>query len=321
MKTDNVDFTEQHPENDSSWERSMLEKLLLEVYREQRRNRIWRWIWRLVWIFLIIAVIDALTSFGSEDQVKGSHTAIINLTGVIDSESNQADLLRDGLKEAFKAQNVKGIIIRANSPGGSPVISSIAYQEIRYLKAKNPKIPIFVVIEDMCASGCYYIASAADNIYADQSSLVGSIGVIGSSFDFTGLIDKLGIKRRVKVSGHNKDMGDPFVPETPKQQKIWQEMLDNIHTQFITAVKQGRGKRLKITENPDIFSGRTYTGEESKAIGLIDDFGNIYTISRDIIGAPEMVDYTPNTKWSKLIGRRLSSELQQNLQGIMNKPW
>ncbi|MCO6504137.1 MAG: S49 family peptidase [Snodgrassella sp.] len=321
MKTEKVNFTEHHPENNHNWEQNMLEKLLLEVYREQRRNRIWRWVWRLLWILLILVVISGLTSSKNEDHLKGNHTAIINLTGVIDSETNQAELLREGLKEAYKAKNVKGIIIRANSPGGSPVISSIAYQEIRYLKAKNPKIPVFVVIEDMCASGCYYIASAADKIYADQSSLVGSIGVIGSSFDFTGLIDKLGIKRRVKISGNNKDMGDPFVPETPEQQKIWQQMLHSIHTQFITAVKQGRGKRLKDAENPDVFSGRAYTGEESKAVGLIDDFGNVYTISRNIIGAPEMVNYTPDTKWSKLIGRRLSSELQQNIQGIMNKPW
>lgn len=321
MKTNNVDFTSNQPEKNNNWERGILEKLLLEVYHEQRRNRIWRWVWRLLWIFVILAAFFNITSSKNNVQVKGNHTAIIDLNSVIDSETNQADLLREGLKEAYKNKNTKGIIIRANSPGGSPVISSIAYQEIRYLKAKNPHIPVYVVIEDMCASGCYYIASAADKIYADQSSLVGSIGVIGSSFDFTGLIDKLGIKRRVKIAGNNKDMGDPFVPETPEQQQIWQQMLSSIHTQFINAVKQGRGKRLKVSQDQDIFSGRVYTGEEAKAIGLIDDYGNIYTISRDIIGAPEIINYTPDSKWSKLIGRRFSSEIQQNIQGLMNKPW
>ena len=321
MKTDKVDYTGNHPENNNNWERSMLEKLLLEVYREQRRNRIWRWVWRLLWIVVFLMFINTLTSTKSEMTVKGSHSAVIDLTGVIDNETNQADLLREGLKEAYKDKNVKGIIIRANSPGGSPAISSIAYQEIRYLKTKNPKIPVYVVVEDMCASGCYYIASAADKIYADQSSLVGSIGVVGSSFDFTGLIDKLGVKRRVKIAGNNKGMGDPFVPETPEQQQIWQQMLTSIHNQFINAVKQGRGARLKYSQNPDVFSGRVYTGEEAKTVGLIDDFGNIYTISRDIIGAPQIVNYTPDTKWSKLIGRKFSSEIQQNLENMTNKPW
>ncbi|MCO6508946.1 MAG: S49 family peptidase [Snodgrassella sp.] len=305
------------PEENNSWERNMLEKLLLEVYREQRRNRIWRWFWRLFWLFIIIIVI---TSLGSA-KPSGAHTAVIDLDGVISSDNNQADLLRKSLKEAYKNSDVKGIIIRANSPGGSPVISSIAYEEIRHLKAEHPRIPLYVVTEDMCASGCYYIASAADKIYADPSSLVGSIGVIGSSFDFTGLIDKLGIKRRVKIAGINKDMGDPFVPETPEQAAIWQQMLSSIHQQFIQAVQQGRGNRLKIADNPDIFSGRAYTGEEAKAVGLIDDFGNVYTVARNVIKAPELVDYTAETGWSKRLGKSIGSTLQQNIQGMTNKPW
>ena len=306
-----------NPEENSNWERSMLEKLLLEVYREQRRNRIWRWVWRLLWLCIIIFIITA--AMGSSIP-NSPHTAVIDLSGVISSENNQAELLRKSLKTAYENKNVKGIIIRANSPGGSPVISSIAYEEIRHLKAKHPKIPLYVVTEDMCASGCYYIASAADKIYADPSSLVGSIGVIGSSFDFTGLIDKLGIKRRVKIAGNNKDMGDPFVPETPEQAEIWQQMLSSIHKQFIQAVQQGRGDRLKVADNPDIFSGRAYTGEEAKAVGLVDDFGNIYTVARDVIEAPELVDYTAETSW-KRFGRSIGSTLQQNIQGMTDKPW
>ncbi|WP_239325144.1 signal peptide peptidase SppA [Snodgrassella gandavensis] len=317
MKIKGSGLTDGNPEENSNWERNMLEKLLLEVYREQRRNRIWRWFWRLFWICIIVVVI---TSLGST-KPSGAHTAVIDLDGIISSDNNQADLLRKSLKEAYKNSNVKGIIIRANSPGGSPVISSIAYEEIRHLKAKHPRIPLYVVTEDMCASGCYYIASAADKIYADPSSLVGSIGVIGSSFDFTGLIDKLGIKRRVKIAGNNKDMGDPFVPETPEQAEIWQQMLSSIHKQFIQAVQQGRGNRLKIADNPDIFSGRAYTGEEAKAVGLIDDFGNVYTVARDVIGAPELVDYTSETGWGSRLGKGISSTLQQNIQGMANKPW
>lgn len=322
MKNDKMDFTNHdHNNNINNWERGILEKLLLEVYKVQQRTRMWRWVWRIFWIFLLLIIISGIFGTKSEVKIRENHTAVIDLSGVIDSETNQADVLHEGLENAYKAKNVKGIIIRANSPGGSPVISSIAYQEIRNMKAKNPNIPVYVVIEDMCASGCYYIASAADKIYADQSSLVGSIGVIGSSFDFTGLIEKLGIKRRVKIAGNNKDMGDPFVPETPEQQQIWKQMLSNIHNQFINAVKQGRGNRLKYTENPDVFSGRAYTGEEGKAVGLIDDYGNIYTISRDVIKAPVLVNYTPDNKWSKLLGRHLSSELQHNIQGMMQKLW
>lgn len=302
----------------SSWERNLLEKLLLEVYREQRRKRIWRWFWRLLWLLIFILIIIA--SSGSSKPT-GAHTAVINLEGTISSDNNQADLLRKSLKEVYKNKNVKGIIIRANSPGGSPVISSIAYEEIRYFKAKHASIPLYVVTEDMCASGCYYIASAADKIYADPSSLVGSIGVIGSSFDFTGLIDKLGIKRRVKIAGNNKDMGDPFVPETPEQAEIWQQMLSSIHEQFIQAVQQGRGKRLKIAENPDIFSGRAYTGEEAKKVGLIDDFGNVYTVARDVIGAPDLVDYTAETSWEKRFSKSIGSTMLQNIRGIANQPW
>jgi protease IV len=317
MKIKGSGLTDGSSGEHNNWERNMLEKLLFEVYREQRRNRIWRWFRRLFWLLIIIIAFTSLNS----TKPSGAHTAVIDLNGVISSDDNQADLLRKSLKEAYKNSDVKGIIIRANSPGGSPVISSIAYEEIRHLKAKHPRIPLYVVTEDMCASGCYYIASAADKIYADPSSLVGSIGVIGSSFDFTGLIDKLGIKRRVKIAGSNKDMGDPFVPETPEQAEIWQQMLSSIHKQFIQAVQQGRGNRLKIADNPDIFSGRAYTGEEAKAVGLIDDFGNIYTVARDVIGAPELVDYTAETGWGKRLGKSIGSTLQQNIQGIASKPW
>ncbi|WP_066568804.1 S49 family peptidase [Snodgrassella sp. CFCC 13594] len=309
------------PTEQVSWERSMLEKLLLEVYREQRRSRIWRWVGRLLWLLLIAMVLFTLTSGKRELGAAKAHTAVINLSGTIDSDQNQADMLRDALETAYGNPNVKGIIIRANSPGGSPVISNIAFEEIRRLKALHRTIPLYVVAEDMCASGCYYIASAADKIYADPSSLVGSIGVIGSSFDFTGLMDKLGVKRRIKIAGSNKDMGDPFTPETAAQTQIWQDMLQDIHQKFIASVKQGRGNRLHDGDHPDVFSGRVYTGTEAKKVGLIDDFGNVYSVSRDVIKAPELVDYTPDEGISKRLSRRLGSEVQQGLQGLAEKPW
>lgn len=306
------------PQN-TSWERNILEKLLLEVYREQRRNRIWRWIKWLVWLFLFFIILGALVGESELGDTTESHTAVINLTGTISSEEDQAEILSIGLEKAYRNKNVKGIIIRANSPGGSPVVSNTAYNEIRYLKEKNPGIPLYVVAEDMCASGCYYIASAADKIYADPASLVGSIGVIGSSFDFTELMDKIGVKRRIKIAGNNKGMGDPFTPETPEQNHIWQGMLTSIHQQFIDAVKQGRGSRLKYKNHPDVFSGRAYTGTEAKAIGLIDDFGSIYSVSRDIIKEPYLVDYTPTTSLTKRISRQIGSEMQQGLQGLIQQ--
>lgn len=304
------------------WERQMLEKLLLQVYREQRIARIWRWVWRLMWLVVIMLILAAIA--GGKRELSGTtraHTAVIDLQGTIDSSENQAALLRDGLQAAYGNPNVKGIIIRANSPGGSPVVSNIAFDEIRRLKALHKNIPLYVVAEDMCASGCYYIASAADKIYADPSSMVGSIGVIGSGFDFTGLMDKVGVKRRVKIAGNNKDMGDPFTPETQEQRAIWQQMLDDIHQKFIQSVKLGRGNRLQINGNPDLFSGRVYTGAEARKVGLIDDFGSVYSVSRDIIKAPDLVDYTPEEKLSKTISRRLGSEVQQGLQGMVDQPW
>lgn len=317
MQTPNT--PNESPDSNQHWERSLLEKLLFEVYREQRRNRIWRRLKQVFMLLVILLLVGLMLGSKGTPSTIEPHTAVINLTGVISSDENQADMLQQGLEAAYKSKQVKGIIIRANSPGGSPVISNIAYEEIRRLKAQHPRIPVYLVAEDMCASGCYYIASAADKIYADPASLVGSIGVIGSSFDLTGLMDKLGVKRRVKIAGNNKDMGDPFVPETPEQQQIWQGMLSSIHQQFIQAVKQGRGNRLQFAQHPDVFSGRAYTGNEAKAVGLIDDFGNIYSVSRQVIGAPKLVDYTPETSLSKRISRRIGSEMQQSLQNMVQQ--
>lgn len=319
------------PTSSESWERQTLRDVLLEAYQEQRRARLWRNIWRGVGVLIFLSIVAGAMNKGDGDSkgsqavyARGEHTAVIDLTGVIggDEYVNHVEILRDGMEAAYKNKNAKAIIIRANSPGGSPVVSNIAFEEVRRLKAANTSKPVYVVAEDVCASGCYYIAAAADKIYADPSSLVGSIGVIGSSFDATGLMDKLGIKRRTRIAGNNKGMGDPFSPETPEQQAIWQQMLNQIHGEFIKAVRAGRGNRLQENANPDLFSGRIYTGIEGKKVGLVDEFGNVYSVARDVVKAPKLVDYTPEQDdFARLFGRRFSSEFNAKIEEWLNKVW
>lgn len=330
IRNNNNDTPPANPGTGESWERNTLRDVLLEAYKEQRRARFWRNLWRALWVLVFLAI--AANSCSSSQSAPGSqlvniseeHTAVISLTGAIGDEyEDQTAMLRDSLEAAYKNNKVKGIIIRANSPGGSPVVSNTAFNEIRRLKNeyKNRNIPLYVVAEDVCASGCYYIAAAADKIYADPSSMVGSIGVIGGGFDLTGLMDKLGVKRRLKTAGSNKGMGDPFSPETPEQTRIWEQMLADIHQEFIKAVKLGRGSRLKEKENPDIFSGRIYTGNEAKAAGLIDGYGSIYSVSRDVIKAPKLVDYTPEDSLSQLFGRHLRAGISAGLEAAGSKIW
>lgn len=312
-----------------NWERDTIRSVVLEIYREQKRNRFWRNVWRVIGVILFVMVLfKGCSNEELQKQALGlskPHSAVIRLDGVIgDGETDMVQRFRDGFQAAYDNPNVRAVIIRANSPGGSPVVSNTVYQEIRRMKAVHPKIPIYAVAEDVCASGCYYIVSAADKIFADPSSAVGSIGVIGSSFDFTGLIDKIGVKRRVYIAGNNKGMGDPFVPETPEQRAIWQNMLNEVHGEFIKAVKAGRGSRLKDKQFPDVFSGRVYSGLEGKKVGLIDGFGSIYDVARDEADTPDLVDYTPDDDLtlSRLVGRRLGSEFHSLIQeAAMPKGW
>lgn len=307
----------------SFWEREVLREVLLASYKEQRNARIWRNIWRVIGVILFLMFIASL--FGEDTdavQSSGEHTAVIDLKGEIGNElDDQVEMLRTGMEAVYNNPNAKAIIIRANSPGGSPVVSNIAFNEIRRMKSEHKDIPVYVVAEDMCASGCYYIAAAADKIYADPSSVVGSIGVIGGGFDATGLMDKIGIKRRLKIAGSNKGMGDPFSPETPAQTQIWEKMLTDIHKEFIKSVKLGRGKRLKDQQYSDVFSGRIYTGSEAKEVGLIDDFGSVYSVARDVVKAPELVNYTPEEDFGKMLGRHLSAEMETKVKEKLSKIW
>lgn len=308
-----------------NWERHTLREVLLEAYKDRRRARFWKNFWRFAAVMLLLALIFGGNQAGQHTgpmaiQAAKSHTAVISLSGEIGGDrDDQVEMLREGMEAAYRNGNAKAIIIRANSPGGSPVVSNIAFNEIRRLKSLHKDIPVYVVAEDLCASGCYYIAAAADKIYADPSSIVGSIGVISGGFDATGLMDKLGIKRRLKTAGSNKGMGDPFSPETPEQAAIWTQMLNEIHSEFIKAVKLGRGNRLKEKENPDVFSGRVYTGLEAKNIGLIDGFGNVYSIARDVVKAPDLVDYTPEEDFGKLLSRRFGAEVKAKVEETLSE--
>ena len=306
------------PVDDEKWAQTTLKDVLFAAYQEQRRARLWRNIWRGIGVLVFLAIVaGSRTGNGNHPNVSAGkftnmqkpHTAVVNLKGVIggNDEHDQVKILREGMEAAYKNNNVKAILLRANSPGGSPVVSNIAFEEIRRMKREHADIPVYVVAEDVCASGCYYIAAAADKIYADPSSLMGSIGVIGSSFDVTELMQKIGVKRRVRIAGDNKGMGDPFTPESPEQQAIFQQMLDQVHAEFIKSVREGRNGKLNEKAYPDLFSGRVFTGIEAKKAGLVDDLGNIYSVARDVVKAPDLVDYTPeNNDLASLLQRGCS---------------
>lgn len=296
---------------DPNWERQLLEKLATAALVEQRRARQWKIFFRLIWLLLIGLLISAIWSARHEETrlsalADGKHTALIELQGPIDSENDSANKLVQGLEHAFDDSGTRGIVVRANSPGGSPVLSGEAYDELLRLRKLHPGVPVVFVVEDMCASGCYYIASASDKIYADKASLVGSIGVISAGFGFTGVMDKLGIQRRLMTAGSNKAMGDPFSPQNPAHEAIKRELIDGIDRQFVKAVKNGRGARLK--NDPELFSGRVWLGDEAVALGLADGLGSVRSVARDVIGAPELVDYTQEEDFPSRVARHLGVE-------------
>jgi len=279
------------------WERAVLERVALKAIDEQRRARQWSALFKLLWfifIFLMFAAWMGWIGRGDKDAMAagGPHTGLVDLEGVIAPEGRaSADKIIKALDRAFKDSNTQAVVLRINSPGGSPVQAGYINDEMRRLRAKYPKIPLYVVVEDLCASGGYYVAAGAERIYVDKASLVGSIGVIISSFGFTGAMDKLGIERRAYTAGENKDFLDPFAPENPAQREHVQKMLEEIHQQFINVVRQGRGKRLK--ETPEMFSGLVWTGEQSVALGLADGLGGLDYVAREVIKAEKVVDFSP----------------------------
>jgi protease-4 len=270
-----------------------LEKLAHDILKEQRISRRWRNIFRFVGVGVALFAVWAAFDFrGASKPDSARHTALVEIDGEIDSSSANASVnsILPALNEAFNDPGSVGVVLRMNSPGGSPVQSAIVNEEINRLRKMYPKKPVYVVVEDMCASGCYYIAAAADRIYVSEASIVGSIGVLMSSFGFKGLMDKLGIERRLMTAGDNKGLMDPFSAQNPKHKEFTQAMLKEIHQQFIRAVRAGRGKRLK--ESPDIFSGLFWTGSHAISLGLADGLGTVNSVSRDVLKAEDIIDYT-----------------------------
>lgn len=308
----------------SQWERKTLEKLLFNTLKEQRSKRRWSVFFKFLFFTLFISFLIFLLAnpVNSSNATKAKpHIGLIDIRGIIsDSAPADADNVIEGLKNAFENKNTQAIILRINSPGGSPVQASQIYQEIRYLRTQHPSIKIYAVCSDLCASAAYYIASASDDIYADPSSLVGSIGVRMDSFGFVDTMKKLGIERRLLTAGAHKGFLDPFSPEKPDEKQIAEHMIQDVHQQFINNVKQGRGNRLK--ENPTLFSGLVWSGQEALSMGLIDGFGDLSSLSRDLIKNKNIVDYTIKPglleQLSDRMGASFAAKISANL-GITPK--
>jgi protease IV len=275
-----------------NWERDTLEKLVFATIKEQRAARRWNIFFRLVFLGLALLAVWIYFGLGSSDvESLGRHTALIEIDGSIDTDgSGSADNVVPALDKAFADTGSAAVVLRINSPGGSPVQAGIIVDEINRLKKGYPNKPLYVVVDEICASGGYYIAAAADKIYVNKASIVGSVGVLMDGFGFTGAMEKLGVERRLLTAGENKGFMDPFSPQSEKQKAHAQEMLNEIHQQFIAVVRAGRGKRLK--ETPEIFSGLYWTGAKAVDMGLADGFGTVDTVARDIIKAEDIVDYT-----------------------------
>ena len=292
-----------------NWERQALEHLLLENLKETRKTRRWKAVLRVLTLLVIVGALLSIFDFHLPGKGMGveKHTALVTLEGEISSSSmaNAMDI-NSSLLSAFENENSAGVVLRINSPGGSPVQAGMINDEIHRLRKLYPKKPFYVVVEDICASGGYYVAVAADQILVDKASLVGSIGVIMEGFGFTGLMDKLGVTRRMITSGSNKGMMDPFSKENPKQIEMVKTMIDEIHQQFITVVKEGRGDRLK--EVPDLFSGRIWNGEQAVKIGLVDGYGTVDTVARDVFKAPDVLDYTMKENFAERVAKRFGAE-------------
>jgi len=295
-------------DTNSNWEQKVITDLAGASLREQRRARRWGIFFKLLTFAYIGAILfyygDASMS---EIEKTKKHTALVDLKGVIaDTETANADDIVTALRKAFKNEHSAGVILRINSPGGSPVQSGYIYDEIVRLREEHPDTPLYAVVSDICASGGYYIASAADKIYADKASIVGSIGVRMDNFGFVDAIEKLGIERRTLTAGDNKALLDPFLPEDENTRAHMQGLLDEIHQQFITSVKDGRGDRLK-TDTEGLFSGLIWTGETAVEIGLVDELASTGRVAREIIGEDTIVDYTVKDDVFERFADRLGS--------------
>lgn len=311
---------QQNNTTDNEFNQTLINKIAWEAIAEQRRTRRWGVFFKLLLVAYIAVITIMSMSSGNwfgKGVTSGRHTALVDIRGVIsdDTEAN-ADSVTIGLRNAFEDSNTAGVILRINSPGGSPVQAGYINDEIRRLRKLHPNIPLYAVISDICASGGYYIASAADKIYANKASIVGSIGVIMDGFGFVDAIHKLGVERRVFHAGENKALLDPFSPLKQDEVDHVNKLLEEVHQQFIDVVKKGRGSRLQ--NNDKLFSGLIWTGEDSVKLGLVDGLGSAGYVAREVIGADDIVDYTVHenyfSKFAREIGTSMANKLENNFK-------
>ncbi len=305
------------PDLPPEFERKLIRELSLGMLQEKRKSRRWGIFFKL-WalalisgvVLLMSGVFDAGVAAGKDGSER--HTALVELSGTIEASSMaSAENINTSLQAAFKDKNTAAVLLRINSPGGSPVQAGMIYDEILRLRKLYPKVPIYTVIEEICASGGYYVAAATDRIYVDKASLVGSIGVLMDGFGFTGLMDKLGVERRLQTAGENKGFLDPFSAQNENQRQYVKAMLDEIHQQFITAVRNGRGKRLK--ETPEIFSGLIWSGAKSIELGLADEQGTLESVARDVVKVEHTVDFSSRESLMDRVSRRIGTSAADTL--------
>ena len=301
-------------ENDGQWERELVTKLASAALKEQRRARLWGIFFKLLTFAYITFILMMAVDWKGRAELAGGkkHTAMVELSGLIVPGSDaSADKITAALQAAFKDKNTQGVILRINSPGGSPVQSQTIYDEMRRLRKKYPDIPLYAVVEDICASGGYFVAAGADRIYVSKSSVIGSIGVLMNGFGFSGLMEKLGVDRRLITAGENKGMLDPFSPVNDKDVEHARLLVKDIHQQFISVVREGRGKRLK--ETPDMFSGLIWTGQMSIELGLADGLGSLESVARDVVKAEDIVDYSQKENFAEKVARRFGASVASSL--------
>lgn len=304
---------------DTTWQRNVIEKLATAALSEQKTARRWSTFFKgLTFSYILILLLILLGVFGDDKKTFDEHTALIEINGVIQAGGDvTADAVMASLNDAYESKGTKGIILRINSPGGSPVQAGIINDEIRRQKKLHPNIPVYAVVEDICASGGYYIAAAADKIYVDKASIVGSIGVLMDGYGFTEAMKKVGVERRLMTAGENKAMLDPFSPVNPKHQELAQTMLNEIHEQFKAVVRQGRGARLK--ETPETFSGLFWSGEQSIKIGLADAVGSANYVAREVIKQEEIVDFTYQDDLTSRIAKRIGASVSTAIGEVISK--
>ncbi len=292
---------------DNQWEKNVIEKIATDSLLEQKKTRRWGIFFKLFTLsYLGIILFFVLTSGRSTLPASGDFSALIKIDGVIGSGSDvSAEDVISSLKDAYSYSGTKAIILSINSPGGSPVQSGMINDEIRRGQQMFPEIPVYAVVQDICASGGYYIAAAADKIFVDKASIVGSIGVRMDGFGFEGIIEKIGVERRLITAGENKGILDPFLPVSPKQSIFIKQLLDDVHQQFIDVVKQGRGN--KLSADPEIFSGLFWNGDRAITLGLADEFGTVDSVARNIVKSEEVVDFTVYDSFGDTLAEKIGS--------------